>query len=261
MYPFLLKFDHITIYTVSVFHTLALYVGAVWVYVYSIKAGMDKDKIMNLITIELFLAVFGARVFSILFDGYIEQYLAHPIEMFELWRGGFTFYGGFVFGLAGGIWYIKKHKLDIWRLADLFAPALALGLSIGRIGCFMSGDSYGKPTNLPWAVTFTNPNSMAPTGVPLHPTQIYSVISNLSIFIFLLFWKKRQKFTGELFIVFLILYSITRSFIEIFRNDPRGVYFNGMISTSQIISIIVIVAAILFYYKENNSMKHELKMK
>ena len=89
-----------------------------------------------------------------------------------LWNGGFTFYGGFLFGLGAGIFYVRKHKLDLWQISDLAAPGLALGIAFGRIGCFFSGDSFGKLTEVPWAVTFSDPLSMAPTGVPLHPTQL-----------------------------------------------------------------------------------------
>lgn len=249
MYPVLVKIGPFTIQTVSVFHSLGIYLGAFWVYHYAEKQNLDREKILELIVLIIIFSILGARIFSILFDGSLTWYLKNPLKMFAVWNGGFTFYGGFIFGAAAGVWYIKKYKFNFWKLTDLFAPALALGLAVGRIGCFMSGDSFGKPSDLPWAVTFTSPNSMAPTGIPLHPTQIYSVITNTFIFILLLVWKKKQKFIGELFLIFVILYSITRSFVEIFRNDPRGVYFNGLISTSQIISFLAILISIIFYYK------------
>lgn len=258
MYPILLKIGPLTIQTVSIFHSSAIFIGGFWVYHYAAKEKLDKEKVFDMLVLITIFSVLGARIFSILFDGGLAWYLSNPLEIFALWNGGFTFYGGFIFGVVAGIWYIRKHQLKFWKLADLFAPALALGLAIGRIGCFMSGDSYGKPTNLPWAVTFTDPHSVAPLNVPLHPTQIYSVITNFFIFLILLWWKKKQKFTGELFLIFVILYSITRSFVEIFRNDPRGVYFGGIVSTSQIISLIVILMAIFFYSKFKNNTEHRL---
>jgi len=258
MYPILLKIGPLTIQTVSLFHSSAILLGGFWVYHYAEKEKINKEKVFDMLVLITIFSIIGARIFSILFDGGIKWYLSNPLEIFALWNGGFTFYGGFIFGIITGIWYIKKHRLNFWKLADLFAPALALGLAVGRIGCFMSGDSYGKPSNLPWAVTFTNVHSMAPLNVPLHPTQIYSVITNSLILIVLLWWKKKQKFTGELFLLFAILYSITRSFVEIFRNDPRGVYFGGIISTSQIISLFVILLSGFFYlrFKKNKIEDH-----
>ncbi|NOY77803.1 MAG: prolipoprotein diacylglyceryl transferase [Calditrichaeota bacterium] len=258
MYPILLKIGPITIYTVGVLHTLAIAVAVWWAFRHSRKAGIDPKQLLDLAVVIVVWAVVGARIFSILFDGNLNGYLRHPHTMLMVWEGGFTFYGGFLFGLAAGIWYVRKHKWNGWKTADLMAPALALGLTVGRLGCFFSGDSFGKPTQLPWGVTFTSPYSLAPTGIPLHPTQIYSVITNFSLFWILLWWQKRQRFQGELFLIFMMLYAVTRSFVEIFRNDPRGVYLNGLISTSQIISILVAAVAVWLYFNRLRKMRSEL---
>ena len=101
---------------------------------------------------------------------------------------------------------------------------------------------------------------MAPTGVPLHPTQLYSTLVLLLVFGILILWKKRQRVKGELFLAFIILYSIARSFVEIFRNDPRGVYLDGLISTSQIISLIIILPALYLVstkYRKNKRLNVE----
>jgi len=176
--------------------------------------------------------------------------------MLMLWNGGFTFYGGFLFALGAGIWYAHKHKMDVWKISDMAAPGLALGIAVGRLGCFASGDNYGKPADVPWAVTFTDPLSMAPTGVPLHPTQIYSTLVLLVVFGVLLWWRKRQRFKGELFLAFIMLYALVRSFVEIFRNDPRGVYLDGLISTSQIISLLVVIPALWLFFKKLRQYKN-----
>lgn len=256
MYPILFKLGPITIYTVGVLHALAIAVAVWWAYRHTQKAGIDPKQFLDLAVIIIVWAVIGARVFSILFDGSLSGYLRNPHKMLMVWEGGFTFYGGFIFGLAAGVWYVQKHKWNSWKVADLMAPALALGLTVGRLGCFFSGDSFGKPTNLPWAVTFSSPYSAAPTGIPLHPTQIYSVITNFIVFGILLWWQKRQKFQGELFLIFMMLYAVTRSFVEVFRNDPRGVYLNGLISTSQIISILVAGAAVWLYFNRSKRVRN-----
>lgn len=258
MYPILFKLGPLTIQTVSIFHALGFYVGIFMVIKYAKEYKFDKEKMYEFVVVIIIFSIIGARVFSILFDGSLNYYLNNPAAMLMLWNGGFTFYGGFVFAVLAGVWYIKKHNFDLWSVTDLFAPALALGLAVGRIGCFASGDSYGKPTDVPWAVIFSDPRSMAQVGIPLHPTQLYSVVTNSLIFVFLMYLKKNQRFKGQLAFSFIILYTLTRSFVEIFRNDPRGVYLNGVISTSQIISIIVIVLTLFVYFamKKSNKLKY-----
>jgi len=247
MLPILLKIGPITIYTVSLLHTAGILTGIWWMYKEAQKAGAHTQELLDLSAIIVVWSIIGSRVFSILFDGSLKWYLQHPVHMLMLWNGGFTFYGGFLFGLAAGIWYIRKHNLDAWRISEWAAPGLALGIAVGRLGCFASGDSYGKPTDLPWGVTFTDPHSLAPTGVTLHPTQIYSTLVLLIVFGMLLWWRRRQHYKGELFLVFMILYGLVRSLVEIFRNDPRGVYLNGLITTSQIISLIVVIPALWLF--------------
>jgi phosphatidylglycerol:prolipoprotein diacylglycerol transferase len=247
MYPILFKIGPFPIHTFGVLHGLAFAVGVWWSYRAAQRAGLKPEKIVDLSVVIFIWSLVGARVFSVLFDGNLSWYLQNPHEIIAVWKGGLTFYGGFLFGLAGGVWYVRKHGLGGWQVADIMAPALALGAAIGRLGCLASGDSFGKPTDLPWAVTFSDPHGLAPVGIALHPTQIYSVLTNLAVFGILLWWRKRQKFKGELFLVFMILYAATRSFVEIFRDDPRGVYLDGLISTSQIVSIVVAAAAIVYY--------------
>ncbi|MBW2099219.1 MAG: prolipoprotein diacylglyceryl transferase, partial [Deltaproteobacteria bacterium] len=123
-------------------------------------------------------------------------------------------------------------------------PSLALGHFFGRLGCFSAGCCYGKLPDLPWAVTFTNPDSLAPLGVPLHPTQLYSAANNLIIFGFLLLFKRIKKFEGQLFWIYVLLYGITRSIIEIFRGDPRGGVLFGILSVSQTIGAAMSIIAV-----------------
>lgn len=246
MYPILFKIGPFPVHTFGVLHALAFGVGVWWAYRGAKRYGLEPQRIIDLSVVIFIWALVGARIFSVLFDGNLKWYLEHPHEILAVWKGGLTFYGGFLFGLAAGVWYLKKHHLNGWKIADIMAAGLALGGAVGRLGCFFSGDSFGKPTDLPWAVTFFDPHGLAPTGVPLHPTQFYSVITNLLVFGALIWWRKKQKFEGEIFLVYLLLYAVTRSFVEVFRNDPRGVYFDGLISTSQIISLIIAAVAVVF---------------
>jgi phosphatidylglycerol:prolipoprotein diacylglycerol transferase len=135
-------------------------------------------------------------------------------------------------------------------MADLFAPSVALGLSFARIGCFMAGCCYGKETVLPWAVTFTHPQSLARLGVRLHPTQLYEAAGCLALFLFLTWMEKKKSYEGEIFWLFLLVYSLLRFLIEFFRDDPRGFLFGTFLSTSQAIGVLLAIFSVymLNYY-------------
>ena len=257
MYPVLLKIGPVTIHTVSILHALGFVAGISWIMKYSDEYKLDKEKVYDFSLVIIVYSIIGARIFSILFDGELAYFLEHPVAMLKVWNGGLTFYGGFLFAAVAGVIYVKKHDLDLPAFADLAAPALALGLAVGRLGCFASGDSFGRPTNSFWAVVFSDPHSVAPVGIPLHPTQLYSVITNFLIFAYLIFLKRKRRYKGQLAFVFAILYGISRSIVEIFRNDPRGVYFGGIISTSQVISAIFVGATLVLYFMYRKEGKLE----
>ncbi|OGH59619.1 MAG: prolipoprotein diacylglyceryl transferase [Candidatus Lindowbacteria bacterium RIFCSPLOWO2_12_FULL_62_27] len=160
-------------------------------------------------------------------------------------RSGFVFYGGLVGGVAAGVWLVRRRGLSIRAVGDVVAPALALGLCVGRIGCFLAGDDYGKPSDVPWAVTFTDPDTLAPPGVPLHPAQLYLSANALAIFLILNFLLPRRMFKGQVLSLFLMLYPAGRFLLEFFRGDPRGAW--GPFSTSQWISLLVFPAGIWLY--------------
>ena len=137
--------------------------------------------------------------------------------------------------------------MPFWTTCDVFAPGIALGHVTGRLGCFAAGCCYGKPTNVPWAIIFTNPLAAAnvgtPLGIPLHPTQLYEAGAELLILIVLLATERRGRpFPGRTFWLYMLLYAVSRYIIEFFRGDPRGVIFG--ISTSQFISLLLAPLAI-----------------
>ena len=151
---------------------------------------------------------------------------------------GLVFLGGLMGGMLAVTLYIHKHKLKWLEVADLVAPFLALGHGIGRIGCFLVGDDYGTPCNLPWACTF--PKGLPPTDIPVHPTQIYEMTAYFSVFIYLRYKKRNQNFTGELMFEYLFLVGIFRFMIEFIRNNPQ--YLIGL-TGAQYISILMMLVA------------------
>jgi phosphatidylglycerol:prolipoprotein diacylglycerol transferase len=179
----------------------------------------------------LIAAILGSRLFYVATSP--EMFMNNPVEILKIWNGGLVFYGGFIAALVTGVVYLKVQNIPVWRTADIMAPSLALAHFFGRIGCFFAGCCYGKYCDLPWAVTFNHPDSLAPTGIPLHPTQLYESLSNLIIFSILWFFRKRKKHDGQIFWIYVLLYGVTRSVIETFRADFRGEYIFGYLSVSQ----------------------------
>jgi phosphatidylglycerol:prolipoprotein diacylglycerol transferase len=162
-----------------------------------------------------------------------------------LLRSGGVFYGGLIAAVGVAFWYISRHALPFWTTCDVFAPGIALGHVTGRLGCLAAGCCYGRPADVPWAITFTNPLAAAnvgtPLGIPLHPTQLYEAGAELLILgLLLAFERKGRPFAGRTFWLYMLLYAISRYIIEIYRGDPRGLDpILGVISTSQFISVIL----------------------
>jgi phosphatidylglycerol:prolipoprotein diacylglycerol transferase len=220
------------------------------------REGIDQDKIIDIAFYILLTALIGARLLFILMN--LQEYTAHPLDIFKIWQGGLVFYGGLLPAVAIGIWYIKRLGLPLWQMADICAPSLALGHAFGRIGCFLAGCCYGQACTLPWAVTFTDPRSLAPQGIPLHPIQLYSVLGLLALFALLLFLRKKKTFQGELFWTYIFCYAVGRFFLEFLRGDDRGSVLGGILSTTQAISIPLagISVAMLLYLKNRGTKRH-----
>jgi phosphatidylglycerol:prolipoprotein diacylglycerol transferase len=143
---------------------------------------------------------------------------------------------------------VRRYRLSVWATADMYAPGIALGHVVGRLGCLLAGCCYGRPTGLPWGLTFTDPvaasNVGTPLGVPLHPTQLYDAGAELLILAVLLIFERRGRtFAGRTFWLYVLLYAISRFIVEIYRGDPRGLVF-GM-STSQFVSLLVLPIALV----------------
>lgn len=183
------------------------------------------------------------------FMGYTGEVIGTLARMgLSLLQAGGVFYGGLIAGIAVGIWYMRRHGLPVWKVADVTAPAIAIAHAFGRVGCFAAGCCYGVPTDLPWGATFTDSYSGTlvgvPLNIPLHPTQLYSALGNLAIFAGLLWFYRRKKFDGQVFWVYVLSYGVFRFVVEFWRGDPRGALFGGALSTSQFVAILMVTAAL-----------------
>ena len=209
------------------------------------RKGLDKKIIQDFSLYAIIGAIIGARFYYVAFeDG--SLFFKNPLSLFAIWQGGLAIHGGILGGLLVGLFYARKRKISFLKLADTFAPSLILGQAIGRIGCFFNGDAHGYPTDLPWGIVFSpeTPAGQMFPGQALHPTQLYEMVLNLIIFGILWKVRKRIKIDGYLFLLYVMLYSIIRVFVEHFRADKLT--YLSQISAAQSIGILGIVLSISF---------------
>jgi phosphatidylglycerol:prolipoprotein diacylglycerol transferase len=203
--------------------------------------GLDASRVMDLGIIIIIAAIVGAKLLLVAVD--FNYYRGHPAEIFSLARSGGVFYGGLIAAVLAAFWYLRRHKMPVWVTCDVFAPGIALGHAIGRVGCLFAGCCFGRPTTLPWGIVFSDPFAASyvgtPLGVHLHPTQLYEAGAELAILALLLAVERRGRpFAGRTFWFYTLLYGVSRFVIEYFRGDERGMLLG--LSTSQFISVVLV---------------------
>jgi phosphatidylglycerol:prolipoprotein diacylglycerol transferase len=261
MHPRLLSTPFFTVYTFGLLLALAYLAALWWLMREGRREGLDVDALASLGFWAIGGAIIGAKALMILRD--LPEYVVAPSNVFSLsvLSSAGDFYGGFVGALiASAIFFWRDPRLPVWHTADLCGPAIALGQAIGRIGCFMAGDDYGRPTQMPWSVTFTDPDAAriggAPLGVPLHPVQLYESIVCAVLFALLLQLRRRKRFDGEVILAYTLLYAIARFILELFRGDAdRGFVFGGLFSTSQFVALLLGPAALALWVVRRRSTR------
>src|SRR4051794_3348400 len=246
MHPILFDLGPATIYTYGVLLASAYLLGLKLAMVRARARGLDQARVLDLGIYIIISALVGAKLLLVVTD--FRTFASDPSELITLARSGGVFYGGLILAVSVALWYIRKIGLPLWTTCDVFAPGIALGHVVGRFGCFFAGCCWGTPTDVPWAITFTNPYAAAnvgtPLNVPLHPTQLYEAGAEALILGLLLATEKRgNNYPGRTFWLYMLLYAISRFIIEFYRNDPRGAVL--MFSTSQFISLVLAPLAIV----------------
>ena len=251
MHPILFELGPITIYSYGVLLAAAYLLGLWMAARRARQAGLDANRVLDLGIWVIIAALVGAKALLFIVD--FEQFTSSWQDFTTLLRSGGVFYGGLIAAVVVCIYLLRKHHLPLWQSGDLFAPGIALGYMVGRLGCLAAGCCYGKPTDVPWAVTFTDPvanlNVGTPLNVPLHPTQLYESFAGFAILVVLLVVERRGRpFPGRTFWLFVLLYAVSRFVIEFFRGDDRGLVF-GLLSTSQFISVVLTpLSLIMLWY-------------
>ncbi len=250
MYPRLIVTPIITIYTFGVLLAAAYLSAFAWMVRGARRAGLDPDALASLGAWAIVGALLGAKGLLILRSILDGSFSTSDLWSMSLLTSAGDFYGGFIGGLVASALFFWRHPaVPVWRAADVCAPAIALGQAIGRVGCFMAGDDYGRPSSLPWAVTFTDPEAArlggTPLHVPLHPVQLYESAACLVLFAILVTLGRQTHRDGEIIVTYTLLYAVARFGLEFFRGDAdRGFVFGGLLSTSQFIAIVMAAAAI-----------------
>jgi phosphatidylglycerol:prolipoprotein diacylglycerol transferase len=244
VYPILFNFGIFRIYSYGFFIAIAFIVSISYLSC-SIKK-LKEERIIShndlhsLSMYVIVVGIIGARFFFVLTNN-LNNYVLLPLDILKIWQGGLVYYGGFVTATIFMIIYTRRKKISLFKLCDLFAPALALGHAVGRVGCFFAGCCYGKPSdNIPWSVIFTNSFSLAIKGIRLHPTQLYEAFANFLLFLLLDFYCRKKNRAGVSFSLYLVGYALIRFNIEFLRGDYRGVMYCGL-SISQIVSIFLFI--------------------
>jgi len=227
-----------------------------WIRYRSPKEGLASAKMLDLAFLMMVAAIVGSRLFFVVVEW--RNYLAHPLDILKIWEGGLVFFGGLLACIGCAVWYLKKNKMNFWKVADVFMPGVALGHGFGRLGCFAAGCCHGRTCDpRAWyAVVFPPvPGGLAPPSIPLYPTQLIEAFAEFAIFAVLVLVSRKKAFDGQILLIYLIAYSLLRLFIELLRGDEsRGFLIPGLLSTSQFISMILIVAAVLLLvYRKGRS--------
>lgn len=234
MYPVLFKIGPITIYSYGVMLAVAFLVATFLARRRAIAEGFDGDAIIDLGLYLIISGIIGARLFYVLLN--LKYYRDNPLEVLMIWKGGLVWYGGLMLAILVAIWFLRAKKLPVLKTADLIVPYVALGQAIGRIGCFLNGCCYGKPTSLKLGISFH------PAQVPVHPTQLYEAAAMFFIYLIL---RVRKVANGSTLFLYLILYSLFRFLNEFLRGDNPQVLLG--LTFSQVISIVILAVTIILW--------------
>ena len=241
MYPEIFHWGLIHVRTYGLMLAIAFLVGT-WIGLKEARRlGLDEDKLITVILVTLVTSVFGARALYVI--EHLQEFRGEWGQVLAVWQGGLTLYGGIVAGTIFGLWTSRRLGLPMWTVADALTPSIALGTMFGRIGCFLNGCCYGKPTRLPWGIVYP-PDSYPGLEfgeTPIHPSQIYFSLAGLLLFVFL--WRMRKRITapGQLFWTFIVCFALVRVGLDVTRAyEPTSVVaqWGGLdVTESQLFSL------------------------
>jgi phosphatidylglycerol:prolipoprotein diacylglycerol transferase len=245
MHPILFELGGFPVYTYGLLLAAAYLLGLQFALMRAKSRGLDPSRVMDLGIWIIVSALVGAKLMLVVVER--DRFTWSLPELLNLFRSAGVFYGGLIAAVVVALWYLKRHRMPMWTVTDVFAPGIALGHVIGRLGCLLAGCCFGRQTDVPWAITFhsefARQNVGTPLGVPLHPTQLYEAGAELLILgVLLLTEKKGRPFPGRTFWSYMLFYGMSRFIIEFYRGDSRGVVdvLGTALSTSQFVSLLLV---------------------
>ena len=233
MYPVLFRIGSLEITSFGVMVALGALLGILLIRRELERSGVDSIKGTDAALVGVLGGLAGAKLL------YVAEHWAEPLSETLLSRGGMSWFGGFTGGVLAGIAWILWQRLPLMTVLSAAAPALAVGPAVGRIGCFLVGDDYGRPTSLPWGIAF--PEGLPPTVVPVHPTQLYEAAFLFPFAYFLVRLRKRRVADQSVFGIYLVGAGTLRFLIEIVRVNVRVLF--GL-TTAQLFSIAVVALGV-----------------
>ena len=258
MFPTLIEVFGVKISTYGVLVAIGLIVAYFLSLRLSRREGIPPEKAEAVFIYAALFGIVGSRIaFIVEHPEDIESFW----DVFAIWKGGVSFYGGLAGGILGVIVAVKRHSLDLWKVADVAAPSLALAHSIGRLACTSAGCCYGRPVpnvedvsvgihfmkDFPFFYVVFPSGAVAPYGIPLYPTQIMEAVGNFIIFLILLLIFKRKAFNGEVFVIYMILYGTERFALEFYRGVTPPIEGLGL-TWNQIASILMVGLAVVLFF-------------
>lgn len=194
----------------------------------------ERKMAFDLALVLMIFGFIGGRLFHVIYEE-PHYYFMFPDQIFQFWKGGFVYFGGFISAVTASYFFLKSRNEEFLRWADFMAPVASLMYALGRWACFFEGCCFGKSCSLPWAIH------------GLHPTQLYMVLAEFFVLIFMT--QIKSKKIGQIFFIWLTFHSFFRLIIEFYRNDDRGFMFGNIFSISQLISLIIGVMSLYFLKK------------
>lgn len=254
MHPILFTAGSFQLPTYGVLLALGLLAAVYAVMRVGKREGLEPSRLFDFSTWLIITALVGAKALMVITDWRFYWQNPGSLVSWGMFQAGGVFYGGFIAAVFFAWWYTRSNQMPLWRVFDVYAPAIALGQAIGRLGCFAAGDDYGKATTFSLHVVFTDPEALriggVPLNVPVHPVQLYESAAAFLIFAYLIWKFSRKAYPGQIFVQYLGFYAAARFFLEFLRGDEdRGFVFNHLLSTSQFIAVLaLLVAAGLSFY-------------
>lgn len=234
MHPEICKIGFFTVYSYGFLLVVAFMVSSILSSIEAKKETINPEVIFNLLFVGFIFGVIGARIFYVIQN--FNYFFENPYEIIMLQHGGLSWFGGLILGVFSAILYIRSKKLSVYKVLDLVIPFVAMAQAIGRVGCLLNGCCYGKLSEK-FGIYFEVHN------LSLLPTQIYSSLLLILIYIVLRFLQDRPHRTGQIFFTYLLLYSLKRFFIEYLRNDNSVIF--ASLSLFQAASIMIFVIAVI----------------